>query len=64
MGPFVLALEFSEVMGTVFARKREAGRAELGEEGRSLGSGRTLSPATPALASLPPPLRICYASFL
>lgn len=57
VGPFVLALEFSEVMGTVFARKREAGRAELGEEGRSLGSGRTLSPATPALASLPPPLK-------
>lgn len=56
MGPFVLALEFSEVMGTVFAGKREAGRAELGEEGRSWGSGRRLSPAPPALARLPPPL--------
>lgn len=56
VGPFVLALEFSEVMGTVFAGKREAGRAELGEEGRSWGSGRRLSPATPALARLPPPL--------
>lgn len=37
MGPFVLALEFSEVMGTVFARKGEAGRAELGEEAGAWG---------------------------